>query len=131
MKRNANEFDGLIFMIKRASTEEDFSLIAVREYTDKFVYGKMSSGLIKESFELNVTDRNRICQQLYDCLINEFGEQLEPGYSHSFGGIYEYFMTIGDNVMISFPTGYEYNNWIYNQVQNDKERYREERGKSM
>ncbi len=34
-------------------------------------------------------------------------------------------MTLGDNVMISFPENYEYTRWIYNQVQKDNEKYKE------
>lgn len=124
------EFDGLIAMIQTAVNEKDFKGIAVRNYADKFVYGEMMGGHISEPFELHITDKDNICQHLYDCLINEFGEQLVPGYSHSFDGSYRYFMTLGDNVMIFFPEGYEYSHWVYNQVQKDNEKYRQEEGKS-
>lgn len=116
MEKHVNEFEGLISMIQMAATKDDFKGIAVRDYNGKFVYGEMMGGLISKPFELHITDKDNICQDLYDCLINEFGEQLEAGYSHSFDGSYSYFMTLGDNVMISFPEGYEYTNWIYNQV---------------
>lgn len=131
MEKYIKPFDDLITMIKMAMTEEGYNGIAVREYAGKFVYGKMNSGFIEKPFELNVTDRDNICQQLYDCLIVEFGEQLIPGYSHSFDGKYEYFMTMGDNVMILFPTGFEYSDWIYNQIQKDNEKARQKNSVSM
>ena len=123
MEPNMKEFSGLIDMIKSSTKEEEFTLIAVRERNNKFVYGKMKRGEIANPFQLNVTDtdENNFCQNLYDVLVYEFGEQLCPGYSHSFDGRYEYFMTLADNVWIYFPTGYEYRNWIYNQVQKDNE----------
>ncbi len=74
-------------------------------------------------------DKDNICQQLYDSLINEFGEQLVPGYSHGYDGSYCYFMTLGNNVMICFPKGFEYEDWIYNQVQKDNDIYEQEKGK--
>ena len=130
MEEHVNEFDGLIAMIQTAANEEGCKGIAVRNYADKFVYGEMMGGHISEPFELHITDKYNICQHLYDCLINEFGEQLVPGYSHSSDGSYGYFMTLENNVMISFPEGYEYTHWIYNQVQKDIEKRREEKGKS-
>ncbi len=45
MEKQANDFTGLISMIKKATTEEDFKLIAVRQYADKFVYGQMMGDL--------------------------------------------------------------------------------------
>lgn len=121
MELNTNQFRGLIEMIKASAMEESFKAIAVREFHNKFVYGEMMHGFIEKPFQLNVTDKNNFCQNLYNVLVYEFGEQLCSGYSHSFDGNYEYFMTLGDNVMIYFPTGYEYTNWIYNQVQKDNE----------
>lgn len=127
MERQGNEFNGLISMIQTATTEDDFKLIAVRNYNGKFIYGEMHGGFVGNPFELHIMDKDNICQRLYDCLINEFGEQLVPGYSHSFDGSYSYFMTLGDNVMVFFPEGYEYRHWIYNQVQKDNEKSREEK----
>lgn len=128
MEKNNNEFSGLINMIKVATNDGESKGIAVREYGNKIVYGEIDGGFIEKPVELNVVDKGSLCQKLYDNLNSEFGEQLHPGYSHSFSGEYEYFMTL-DNLFIFFPNGYEYQNWIYNQVQKDNEKNREEKSK--
>lgn len=133
MEKNNNAFDGLIALIKKAITEGKTKVIAVQDfysvYPVKFVYGEMKEGFIEKTFELFNVDKDNICQQLYDSLINEFGEQLVPGYSHGYDGSYCYFMTLGNNVMICFPKGFEYEDWIYNQVQKDNDIYEQEKGK--
>lgn len=129
MEKKFDDFSGLIAMIKKSATEKDSKGIAVREYGGKFFYGEMVGGFISNPNELNITDRDNICQALHDCLINEFGDQLIPSYSHSFDGSYNYFMTLGDNVIIFFPDDYEYTDWVYNQVQKDNEKYREKKVK--
>ncbi len=125
MKKRIDEFNSLISMIQMATTEDDFKIIAVRNYNNKLVYGEMHEGFIDKPFELHIMDKDNICQYLHDCLINTFGEQLVPGYSYSLDGSYRYFMTFEDKAVISFPEGYEYEDWIYNQVQEDIEKYSE------
>ena len=125
MEQNTSQFSELINMIKASTMEENFKGIAIRNFHNQFVNGEIMHGLIIKPFQLKVTDKDNLCQNLYDILTSEFGEQLRPGYSHSFDGGYEYFMTLGDNVTIYFPNGQEYNKWIYNQIQKDNENNRE------
>lgn len=131
MGQNTNQFSGLINIIKSSAMEENFKVIAVREFQNQFIYGEMMNGLIEKPFQLNVTDNNSFCQDLHDVLVCEFGEQLYSGYSHNVAGIYKYFMTLGDNIRIYFPDGYEYQKWIYNQIQKDKEKYKTKKIKKV
>ena len=131
MKENKTDFSGLTQMINGVMNQSEQRVIAVKMRHSKFYYGKLMEGFLLDRVELNVLDEENLCQDLYDSLVSEYGEQLCPGYSHSFGGEYAYFMTLGENILILFPEDYEYQNWIYNQVQKDNEKRREEEARKI
>lgn len=125
-----NDFSCLVKMIKSVTTE-DSELFVVREYGGEFLCVRATQGVLRESIVLDRVNKDTVCQDLHDCLLNEFGEQLSPVHTHDLDGDYEYFMALGDNIMIKFPSGYEYRNWTYNQVQEDMKKQGKKIGKSM
>lgn len=126
--KKGNEFSSLLNMIKEATNKSESKGIAIDKVDNKIIYGEMEAGNIINPIELEILDKNNICQELYDSLTSEFGEQLRPANSHSYDG-YKYFMFLGKNVIIFFPQNYEYQNWIYNQIQKDKENRNAEKNK--
>lgn len=121
---NSNETDlsGLIGMIKKAMEEEKSVDFAVRDYGDWF-YGEFSGGEIEELFELNVIDSDNICQELYDTLESEFGEQLNNyGHANNSSGSREFWISIGENITFHFPNNLKYSSWVYQQVAKEQEK---------
>ena len=118
-EQNRNDFSGLIELVKTVATDEEYKGIAVKNYNN-WVYGEVTNGLIKEPHPLNVVNQENLCQDLYDALTTEFGNQLESSCSHSFDGNWNYFMKFAGKVAIFFPDSYEFSTWSYNQHQKDR-----------
>ena len=100
---------------------EDFSYVVIEKDQEKVIYGVMKEGWIDNPIELKVKSTDNLCQDLKDALVNNFKEEIATGYTHSFSGEYEYFMTL-ENVIVKFPNNYEYQGWIYNQVNEDRQK---------
>lgn len=100
---------------------KDFSYVVIEKDQEKVIYGVMKEGWIDNPIELKVKSTDNLCQDLKDALVNNFKEEIATGYTHSFSGEYEYFMTL-ENVIVKFPNNYEYQGWIYNQVNEDRQK---------
>lgn len=122
IKETKTDFSGLIQMINGVMNQNEPTGIAVKKRHSKFYYGELLEGFLVDRVELNVLDEENFCQDLYDSLVLEYGEELCPSYEHGFCGEYTYFMALGENILIFFPEDNEYQNWIYNQVQKDNEK---------
>lgn len=122
MEKNKNELSGLKRFIKNAANNEEFMMVAVEDYGDKVLYGRMDGGILIDSEELKNVDRTSLCQDIYEYLESEFDGQLSPYHIHSFDGNYEYAVDIGDSGYFMFPKGYRYQEWICNRIKADEDK---------
>ena len=117
-----NDLSKIIAFIKICLNKEEYSVIDIKEYNEKFYCGVVKNGTFVEMpFELEIINFENLCQDLYDVLIAEFNENIRKGYSYSIGIDYKYYMLIGNNVKINFPVLYEYYGWIKNRIREDIE----------
>lgn len=124
MEKRKTDFKGFINFIKIILDEENEKEItkgfAVKEYCGEMVCGELRAGKIEEPFRIVVESRLNLCQDLYDALVAEFGEELVPGYSFAEES-YNYFMTLGTKAIIHFPNGILEQEWIQKQLKKDNQ----------
>ncbi|MBQ6285404.1 MAG: hypothetical protein IJK67_03735 [Bacilli bacterium] len=115
MTENSNKTLGdFINFIDYLNSLNDFSVVVIKKNHDKVICGIVKEGWMDNPSELNIS-KDSLCKDLRDALIDKFGEEISPAYTHSFAGNYEYLMKL-KNVIIKFPNNPEYQKWIYNQV---------------
>lgn len=119
MEKRKTDFKGFINFIKIILEEENKEDVtkgfAVREYCGEMICGEFKAGKIVEPFKVSVGFRLNLCQDLYDALVAEFGEELIPGYSLTEES-YNYFMTLGTRAIIHFPNGILEQEWIQEKL---------------
>lgn len=119
-KININE---LISILKQAATEEDkFHAYGINTDNSSIMFGEFYNGFILNSYEIVDVSKENLCQVLYDAIYAVFSDNIIPGNIADIGGNLEYFLEIGENVVLTFPTGTEYSSWINNQVEKESKK---------
>lgn len=127
-----NNLNNLIAEIEEKLLENEEFHIAIQEYNNiifmgqeydsLFVFGEIYYGSITNPQKLEVTDKENLCQDLYNELNNKFSKLIKSGYTHSITGEWSYIMNIGENGCLYFPDGLEFQSWTYQQITKDREK---------
>lgn len=71
-------FNDLINLIKEKISNKEKIKFGFQNYGE-WKFGEMEFSILSNPYDFDLTDPNIFCQELYDSLINEFGEQIETG----------------------------------------------------
>jgi len=124
--KNTNDFSGLIELIKKSTIEEQEKVISVKEFTGELFYGinitcsDDNPVALENPVKLKEVNCASLCQDLYNVLINAFGDNLETGWIYDMDGNRLYMMRLG-KLSILFPGDCEYNNWVFDRIEKDNE----------
>lgn len=102
------------------------SVYGFRNQRGVLFFGELLYGGIPEPYVLMCENDDNLCEELYNLLQNEFLDNCEYSYEHSFIGKYDYLGIINDGqLMIYFPNYKQsHQNWIFKQINSNNNKKR-------